>query len=190
MHRITTSTLAALVATGTLVSIGCNSAPRRIDTVERITTLDLDVQDVETFSAQMTDQLLLSGFFANTPAPIRIKLEQFRNNTTKTNLTSDQILAPVRSKLLNSGKVQFFRGSTAGRRNSESGIVGDYQRIRETEAGQLSQGFDYVLNLTLAEDRARQGGTRQSTYILTMSLDNVNTGNLAYEDYRTIDKQN
>jgi|GEM_PF-4090626 len=189
MKPFSTSLIAGALVVATVGLTACDSSPRRVDSSERVTTLDLNVQDVESFSAEMADQLLLSPFFSNTASPIRIKLEQFRNNTTKTNLTSDQVLAPVRQKLLNSGKVQFYAGATAGRSNAESGIVSDYQKIREAEAGAGSQGFDYVLNLTLGEDRVKQSGVSQSTYILTLKVLNVNNASYVYEAYETIDKQ-
>lgn len=189
MKSFSTSLIAGTLIVATVGLTACDTSPRRVDSSERITTIDLNVQDVESFSAEMADQLLLSPFFANTSAPIRIKLEQFRNNTTKTNLTSDQVLAPVRQKLLNSGRVQFYAGATAGRSNAESGIVSDYQKIREAEAGEGGQGFDYVLNLTLSEDRIKQGGVTQSTFILTLKILNVNNASYIYEALETIDKQ-
>jgi PBP1b-binding outer membrane lipoprotein LpoB len=176
-------TLAALTICS-LTLVGCGSNPRVIDDTELLTTYKLDVQDVERFAEELAVELINADVLGQEGKPSIIVVERFVNNTSQTNLDRDRVLGRVLIALNRSNVARaYMAGTSLG--EGESALA----TAEAAERGVNERKYDYAVITKLYEDRASVGNTKQASYIIQMSVTNLNTGVVDWMDERRISKQ-
>lgn len=186
-----------LPLTAALLLAGCSSPVERSDPTDPSTqTFRLGQADVNELVKSMVDSMLGSNNVAQVSAPDdrpTIVVLPFRLDTatvTDTRINTNAISTLVREQVLNSG---LFRFVDATRRadiaaeveyQQESGMV-DSSKAAE-KARQI--GADYILEGTISGFDDRTDKTRQVGYVVSMTLQNIQTAEIVWQKSDQISK--
>lgn len=147
-------------------SVGCAyqqaTGPQRVrDPETRVTTLGIDVADIEEAAARVSQELLNSGTLGanGTPSVLLIDEKAFVNNTSE-NIPSSRILGRVRVALNKAGVSTTI---------VKTGEAAEQARLGEW-LNDAPLVHDYAIQLVMDEDRASAGRTRERTYFLQLLL--------------------
>ncbi len=181
--------MAGMAVAAMALSGGCQQghAPRVADDTELVTTLGLDVQDVERFAAELAESLIDSDVLGGPEGPSVVVVERFVNNTSETRIDRDRVLGRVLIALNRSDTAVAYMGGTT-RGEGESGLATDEARIR-AEAEGIRREYDYSVIVKLYEDRAQLGRTRQASFIVQLSLIDLDRSVEVWREERRITKQ-
>jgi PBP1b-binding outer membrane lipoprotein LpoB len=156
----------AAVAVLGFSSVGCAyqqaTGPQRVrDSEQRVTTLGIDVADIEEAAARVSQELLNSGTLGanGSPSILLIDDKAFINNTSE-NIPSSRILKKVRVALTKAGVSQtIVKTGEAAEQGQIDAFLNDAPLVH-----------DYAIQLVMDEDRATAGRTRERTYFLQLLL--------------------
>ena len=157
------------------------------DDSERVVTTGLDIQDVERFSRELAEALVISGTLGAGGQPSNVVIESYKNETSQAAIDRDRVLFPLLTTLNRSQVARAYMGTTvagAGLKTVEA-----EQDRAVFEGRSTGRNYDYSVLVKLYEDRARSGNTRQVSYILQFQVVDVAAGTPVWMDQRTITKQ-
>ncbi len=174
----------AILTLSALTLAGCGTNPKIIDDTELLTTYKLDVQDVERFAEELAVELINADVLGQDGKPSIIVVERFVNNTSQTNLDRDRVLGRVLIALNRSNVAKAYMGGTS---------IGEGESALATaeakDRGVNERKYNYAVITKLYEDRASVGKTKQASYIIQMTLVDLNDALELWRDERRITKQ-
>jgi PBP1b-binding outer membrane lipoprotein LpoB len=180
-----------LAVTASMLSTGCGTPARRIETGGRdsITTVGaIDIQDFIVAGENSVNKLLASGAIdkvANPPAILAVSV--IRNETGK-QFDTDLLTKRIRVKLNNSGKALTTTTVGVGGK-AEDPLAKGLQSEREfLEDKKVTRPPDFSLSGKIIETRAKAGNVQQSTFSFQLSLTD-NRGLALWEGEEEITKQ-
>ncbi|MEM6331800.1 MAG: hypothetical protein AAF823_00475 [Planctomycetota bacterium] len=177
----------AFVVGGVAIFQGCQASqnPRVVDESERITTAGLDIQDIERFARELTEEMIAAGVLGEDDGPSDVLLREYLNDTRESGITRQRVVFPIMTTLLRSAVARPFDANDPDvlEKVDEAMFAG-------RELGDL---YDFTLKVRLYEDTARLNNTRQVSYIIQLELIDITTPDgiprSAWLDQRTITKQ-
>lgn len=154
---------------------------------ELIVNVDrMNIQEWDMLAGDLVQSLVTSGVLERLPnQPAGILLNPVVNTTTQ-EFDTDGIMKKIRTQLLKTGRVQVITTTGPGGR-AEDQIASDTKAFNDIMRNKDSTTDprtlpDATLTAKLIEDRARDGKLRQVSYVLQMSLTDVNSGRAIWED--------
>jgi uncharacterized protein (TIGR02722 family) len=185
--------LIALGAIGAIALIaGCGTPATYTDPSNSKTAVvnlnKINVQDWDNASNEMIQSLLGSQVLDRAPKqPAILAMDRIVNKTSDANLDTDMLEKKIRIALNKTGKCQTM--TTYGVK-AESQIAKDVQDRDAFLAGgaPVDRSPDYTLTGKIIEDVARDGSTRQVTYVFQLSLSDRRSGTAVWEDEKKIQK--
>lgn len=187
MHAAGTMCLAGLTGLSLLAG-GCasGSPPTVVDESERVTTLGVDIQDIEFFARELAQEMIAAGVLGEGDGPSDVLLREYINNTSEPGITRNRVVFPIMTTLSRSQVARPFDVTDPDVQNRI-----DEARFEGEELGDL---YDYTMKVRLFEDAPPPGSrTRQVSYIIQLELLDITTGEgiprSAWLDQRTITKQ-
>jgi len=148
----------------------------------------VNVQDWENAAAAMVQSLLDSKAIEQAPIqPALLAIDRIVNKTTDANLDTDMLAKKIRISLMKTGKVQT---TTTYGTKAESKMAQDVQTKKEFLSGDAPKDHSphFILSGKIIEDTAREGNTRQVTYVFQLALTSTASGAAVWEDEKTIQK--
>lgn len=148
----------------------------------------INVQDWENAADQMIQSLLASQVLDKAPVqPAILAMDRIVNKTSDANLDTDMLEKKIRIALNRSGKCQT---TTTYGAKAESQIAKDTQDRAAFLGGNgpVDRSPNYTLSGKIIEDIARDGSTRQVTYVFQLSLTDPRLGTAVWEDEKKIQK--
>jgi uncharacterized protein (TIGR02722 family) len=193
-HLLTISLLAAC----TLLWTGCSSPVRTVDPSDStVQTMDISQADVNDAARNMVNSMLNSPAIARATAtpelPTIVILPVWLDAATLTNanVNTEALTTLVRGQVINSGIFQFVdktrREDIAEeiRYQQESGAV----RADTAAAAGQQIGADYILEGTLSGFDDYNGKTHRVGYVLTLTLQDIETGIISWQETQQIAKE-
>ena len=184
--------LLTAAAGGLLLLAGCGTPATYTDPTNTKTAVvslnKINVQDWDNAANEMIQSLLGSQILDKAPVqPAVLAMDRIVNKTSDANLDTDMLEKKIRIALNRSGKVET---TTTYGRNAESRMAQDIQTKRDFLGGNgpADRAPNYTLSGKIIEDVARDGSTRQVTYVFQLSLTDVRSGNAVWEDEKKIQK--
>lgn len=179
-------------ACGFVFLAGCGTPATYTDPTNTKTAVvslnKINVQDWDNAANEMIQSLLGSQILDRAPVqPAVLAIDRVVNKTSDANLDTDMLEKKIRIALNRSGKVQT---TTTYGRNAESRMAQDIQTKQDFLGGNgpTDRSPNYTLSGKIIEDVARDGSTRQVTYVFQLSLTDVRSGNAVWEDEKKIQK--
>lgn len=176
---------------------GCSSPVKRADPTEAsVQTFRLGQADVNELVKTIVDGMLSSNSVARitadeTPVVVIVPIRLDAASVTDTRINTDALTTLVQEQVLNSG---LFRFVDASRRSDISAEMAYQQNsgnvdpaLASSRAKQL--GANYILEGTLSGFDDRTNKTRKVGYIVSMSLQNVQTAELVWQKTEQIAKE-
>lgn len=203
MTRTTTGALA--LVTG-LALVGCASqpaGPQRVSPDDRINSRGLDRLEMDEAADELTRRMLSSGFLDRYvrqaqvvengqvytyPEPVRMVVSEIENLSDIPRFPKEIVATRVRTRLLESGKVQFvsFFGKD-GTDEYATGIQDDlrdqFKELDESSlpAGKSLQAPRLSLRTQIQYATATNGQVRQNDYQIRMFVSDMQTGLVVWE---------
>jgi len=190
---------AAAIAAISLALTGCETTGpvRQVSATDAShQSLGVDQSDVNATVQQMVTSMLsapsvirATGKEAPTVVVVPIKLDT--NTITDTRINTDAITTLVQGQIINSGIFQFV---DASRRQDIAGEVA-YQNDsgmvnKDTAAARGKQiGAQFILEGKISGFDAYTGKTRKKGYVITLTLQNLETGIILWQETKQIAKE-
>lgn len=183
---------------GSLVWTGCTSPVRTVDPSDpRVQTMDISQADVNDAARNMVNSMLNSPAVARVtgvdPMPTIVVLPVRLDAASLTNsaINTDALTTLVRGQVINAGLFQFVdrtrRADIADeiRYQQESGFV------KESTASRVGEqiGADFILEGTLSGFDDVSQKTRRVGYVLTLTLQNIESGIITWQETQQIAKE-
>ena len=185
----------SIVLAATVLCGGCATAPGYKDPGEAHTlSRNFTAYDFQQSAQEMVDQMLasplllahLAAFQGGVPM---IQIERIKNATYQMTLNLDTLDNMIRMRVLNSGKFRF----SADVSTMQMAIGGDANNPLVNPGQVVAPGShnaaDYVLSGSLSEMRDEGGRTKESFYMLSMTLQNKHNGEIDWAGEKTIRKE-
>lgn len=174
----------------------CSTPVKRADPTDPSTqTFRLGQADVNELVKSMVDSMLTSGSVArlsvDRPVIVIVPIRLDTASLTDTRINTNALTTLVREQVLNSGLFRFVdatrRGEIAGEieYQQESGMVDPTKAA--AKARQL--GANYILEGTLSGFDDRTSKTRKVGYVVSMTLQNVETAEIIWQKSDQIAKE-
>ena len=177
-----------------LLLIGCATKSTYVDPYGQNTIVNvgkINIQDfssaADTFVQTILGKLAEGQLQSSVPGePAVMAISRISNNTTA-HLETDQLVKKIRIELNRSGKI--LTTTTLAHGGVEDPLAKETQEfLAMTGQGGNQRLPDYTLSGKILEDYAREGRTRQVSYIFQMSLTS-RSGLAIWEDEKIITKQ-
>ena len=176
---------------------GCASPVKRADPTDpSAQTLRLGQADINEVAKGMVDSMLASGSVAavtgaTRPVIVVLPVRLDTASLTDTRINTDALSTLVREQVLNSG---LFRFVDATRRGDIAAEVAYQQESGMVDPGQAAArarqlGANYILEGTLSGFDDRTSKTRKVGYVLSMTLQNVETAEIVWQKSEQIAKE-
>ncbi|MCD8483181.1 MAG: penicillin-binding protein activator LpoB [Verrucomicrobia bacterium] len=188
---------AALLAT-LLTLTACTSGPvvRTDPTDPSRATLSLDQADVNATASAMVDSMLASPAVArvadvnNPPTIVVLPIRLDVNTITDPRINTDAITTLVRGQVINSGIFQFVDATRRADIAAELAYQHESGMVRSDTAAQRGQqiGANLILEGTLSGFASDTNRTRQRGYVITMTLQNLETGIILWQQTEQVQK--
>ena len=193
---------AAAIAVLSLALAGCESSPtvRQVSATDSShMTLGVDQSDVNATVEQMVASMLaapsvIRATGANPPPTVVVVPIKLDTATiTDTRINTDAITTLVRGKIINSGIFQFIDASRRQDIAGEVAYQNDSGMVNKSTAAQRGKqiGSDYILEGTVSgfDAMAPSGKTHKKGYVITLTLQNVETAVILWQDTQQIAKE-
>lgn len=176
---------------------GCSTPVKRSDPTDpSAQTFRLGQADVNELVKGMVDSMLSSGSVARQtateqPVIVVIPVRLDASSLTDTRINTEALTTLVREEVLNSG---LFRFVDATRRADIAAEV-DYQQnsgmVDPTQVAQKARqlGADFILEGTLSGFDDRTNKTRMVGYVVSMTLQNIETAEIVWQKTEQIAKE-
>ncbi len=177
----------ALLVAG-LVAAGCTRVayddPKRVETL----TPEYGSTDLQSIAAKMVDSLLKHPVLQGGKRPV-IWVSDIVNRTSDY-INTKAITDKIQVQLLKSGKVR-FAGDKERLKEAQQQLV--FQQGKWVDPGTAKKigkmvGADYLLYGEISSIVKKRGGTKDVFYIITLKLQNVQTGLLEWAEEKEIRK--
>lgn len=182
---------------GSLLLAGCTSPVERADPTDpSVQTFRLGQADVNELVKSMVDSMLASGSVARVtsdgdrPTIVVIPFRLDTATITDTRINTQAISTLVRGQVLNSGMFRFVDASRRGDIAAEL----DYQlNSGMVDPGQAAEsakqiGANYILEGSISGFDDRTDKTRQVGYVVSMTLQNIQTAEIIWQNSDQISK--
>lgn len=190
--------LAAFAAVSVLLA-GCGTGEVRKVSASDEThmTMGVDQSDVNATVEQMVASMLSAPSVIRAtgvnppPTVVVVPIRLDTSTITDTRINTDAITTLVRGKIINSGILQFV---DATRRQDIAGEVAyqqDSGMVNKSTAAQRGKqiGSDYILEGTLSGFDSMSGKVHKKGYVITLTLQNVETAVILWQDTQQIAKE-
>jgi uncharacterized protein (TIGR02722 family) len=189
--------LAALAAISVLLA-GCTGEVKKVSASdESHMTMGVDQSDVNNTVDQMVTSMLASPAVIRAtgvnppPTVVVVPIRLDTATITDTRINTDSITTLVRGKIINSGIFQFV---DATRRQDIAGEVAyqqDSGMVNKQTAAQRGKqvGSNYILEGTISGFDAMSGKVHKKGYVITLTLQNVETAVILWQDTQQIAKE-
>jgi uncharacterized protein (TIGR02722 family) len=190
--------LAAFAAVSVLLA-GCGTGEVRKVSASDEThmTMGVDQSDVNATVEQMVASMLSAPSVIRAtgvnppPTVVVVPIRLDTSTITDTRINTDAITTLVRGKIINSGILQFV---DATRRKDIAGEVAyqqDSGMVNKSTAAQRGKqiGSDYILEGTISGFDAMSGKVHKKGYVVTLTLQNVETALILWQDTQQIAKE-
>lgn len=177
------------------LAAGCATPPHYEDSTEAHTySRNFTAYDFQTSAQEMVDQMLASPILAANLAAFQggramIQIYPIQNQTYQMDLNLDTLNNMIRMRVLNSGKFRFAANAGTMQHAVGSDLSNPLANPGQITAPGSHNVADYVLSGSLAEMRDAGGRTRESYYVLSMTLENKHTGEVDWAGEKTIRKE-
>ena len=190
---------AAIAVLGLLALAGCSPEVQQVSPEDAThQTLGVDQSDVNATVEEMVNSMLASpaviratGTKNPPPTVVVVPIRLDTSTITDTRINTDAMTTLVRGKIINSGVFQFV---DATRRQDIAGEVAYQQQsgmVDKTTAAQAGQqvGSDYILEGTISGFDSMDNHVHKKGYVITMTLQNVRTAVILWQDTKQIAKE-
>ena len=176
---------------------GCSSPVRTVEPSDAtVQTMDISQADVNDAARNMVNSMLNSPAVARVtegrvPTIVILPVRLDAASLTNSNVNTDALTTLVRGQVINSGVFQFVdktrRADIAEeiRYQQESGMVKDSTASRRGE----QIGADYILEGTLSGFDDYTGKTRRVGYVMTLTLQDIESGIITWQETQQIAKE-
>ncbi len=190
---------AAAIAAISLTLAGCETTGpvRQVSATDAShQTLGVDQSDVNATVQQMVTSMLsspsvmrITANAAPTVAIVPIKLDTA--TITDTRINTNAITTLVRGQIINSGLFQFIDTSRRQDIAAEVAYQNDSGMVRQDTATARGRqiGADYILEGTISGFDSFTGNTRKVGYVITLTLQNLETGIIVWQEEKQIAKE-
>jgi uncharacterized protein (TIGR02722 family) len=190
--------LISLLAASALFWTGCTSPVRTVDPSDStVQTMDISQADVNDAARNMVNSMLNSPAIAkvsgtpNVPTIVILPVRLDAATLTNANVNTDALTTLVRGQVINSGLFQFVDKSRRDDIAEEIRYQRESGAVREDTAAQRGQqiGADYILEGTLSGFEDFNGKTHRVGYVLTLTLQDIESGLIAWQETQQIAKE-
>lgn len=190
--------LVSLLSACVLMWTGCTSPVRTVDPSDStVQTLDISQADVNDAARNMVNSMLNSPAVARvTEAPeiptiVILPVRLDAATLTNANVNTDALTTLVRGQVINSGLFQFVDKTRRDDIADEIRYQQESGAVREDTAAQRGQqiGADYILEGTLSGFEDFTGKTLRVGYVLTLTLQDIESGLIAWQETQQIAKE-
>lgn len=199
MKSIAKLTALSLLAVATSIT-GCTSGPVRAGDPTDATrqTLGIDQADVNATANAMVNSMFASAgvarLLANADSPPTIVIVPIRLDTatiTDPRINTDSITTLVRGQVINNGSFQFVDATRRDDIAREIAFQRDSGMVREGTGAQRGQqiGADLILEGTLSGFVGDTGRTRVRGYVISMTLQDLESGIIVWQGTEQVQKQ-
>ncbi len=186
-----------LITVSALLLAGCSSPVRRADPTDPSTqTFQLGQADVNELVKTMVDSMLTSPAVARftaqeRPVIVVIPMRLDAATLTDTRINTQALTTLAREQILNSG---LFRFVDAARRADLAAEIEYQQESGMVDPAQAAQsarqiGANYILEGTISGFDARTEKSRRVGYVVSMTLQNIETAEIVWQKTDQIAKE-
>lgn len=188
----------SLLTAGTLLWTGCTSPVRTVDPSDStVQTMDISQADVNDAARNMVNSMLNSPAIARVsgipeiPTIVILPVRLDAATLTNANVNTDALTTLVRGQVINSGLFQFVDKTRRDDIAEEIRYQRESGAVREDTAAQRGQqiGADYILEGTLSGFEDFNGKTHRVGYVLTLTLQDIESGLIAWQETQQIAKE-
>jgi uncharacterized protein (TIGR02722 family) len=188
---------AAAIVALSLVFAGCSSPVQQVSASDAShQTLGVDQSDVNATVQQMVASMLsapsvIRATGNTTPTIVVVPIRLDTATITDTRINTDAIMTLVRGQIINSGIFQFV---DASRRQDIAGEVAYQQDSgmvnKQSAASRGKQiGANFILEGTISGFDSDTGKTHKKGYVITLTLQNVETAVILWQETKQIAKE-
>lgn len=177
---------------------GCGTPVQRTDPTDpSAQSMRIGQADVNETVRTMVDSMLTSrpvreASHAVSPAPVVVVLpiRLDTNTITDTRINTNAMTTLVREDVINSGLFRFVDASRRTDLAEEIAYQQESGAVDRTTAAQRGRqvGADYVLEGSISGFEDRTNRTRSTGYVITMTLQNVETGIILWQQTQQVAK--
>lgn len=190
--------LPPLLLAGVLVMTACTSEVRTVDPSDpTVQTMDINQADVNDMARNMVDSMLRSPALADVtyraekPTIVILPVWLDAASLTNSNINTEALTTLVRGQVINSGMFQFVDKT---RRNAIADEIRYQQEsgaVKESTAAQMGQqiGADFILEGTLSGFDDFNQKTRRVGYVMTLTLQDIESGIITWQETQQIAKE-
>lgn len=177
---------------------GCSSPVRTVDPSDAtVQTLDISQADVNDAARNMVNSMLNSPAVARVtgtpdiPTIVILPVRLDAASMTNANVNTDALTTLVRGQVINSGLFQFVDKTRREDIADEIRYQQDSGAVRQDTAAQRGQqiGADYILEGTLSGFEDYNGKTLRVGYVLTLTLQDIESGLITWQETQQIAKE-
>jgi uncharacterized protein (TIGR02722 family) len=190
--------LIALLSASALFWTGCTSPVRTVDPSDStVQTMDISQADVNDAARNMVNSMLNSPAVArisgvpDIPTIVILPVRLDAATLTNANVNTDALTTLVRGQVINSGLFQFVDKTRRDDIADEIRYQQESGAVREDTAAQRGQqiGADYILEGTLSGFEDFNGKTHRVGYVLTLTLQDIESGLISWQETQQIAKE-
>jgi penicillin-binding protein activator len=190
----------AALAVLSLVLAGCESGPevRQVSASDAShQTMGVDQSDVNATVEQMVASMLAAPSVIRAtgsnppPTVVVVPIRLDTATITDTRINTDAITTLVRGKIINSGIFQFVDATRRTDISNEVGYQNDSGNVNKDTAAQKGKqiGSNYIMEGTISGFDAFDGKVHKKGYVITLTLQNVETAVMLWQDTQQIAKE-
>ena len=188
----------SIILLGSLIFTGCTSKVRTVDPSDpAVQTMDINQADVNDAARNMVNSMLNSPALASIsarpekPTIVILPVRLDASSLTNSNINTEALTTLVRGQVINSGTFQFVDKT---RRNDIADEIWYQQEsgaVKQSTAAQKGQqiGADYILEGTLSGFDDFNQKTRRVGYVLTLTLQDIESGIITWQETQQIAKE-
>lgn len=187
-----------LLSASALIWTGCTSPVRTVDPSDStVQTMDISQADVNDAARNMVNSMLNSPAVARVsgipeiPTIVILPVRLDAATLTNANVNTDALTTLVRGQVINSGLFQFVDKTRRDDIADEIRYQQESGAVRQDTAAQQGQqiGADYILEGTLSGFEDFNGKTHRVGYVLTLTLQDIESGLIAWQETQQIAKE-
>lgn len=189
----------ALASLTALIMAGCSTSPvKKVSPTDSTRpSMGVDQSDVNEMVDQMVSSMLAAPSVIRAtgvnppPTVVVVPIRLDTNTITDTRINTDAITTLVRGRIINSGIFQFVDATRRSDIAKEVAYQNDSGMVDSSTAAQRGKqiGSDYILEGTVSGFDSFDGQVHQKGYVVTLTLQNVETAVILWQDSQQIAKR-